>query len=768
MKLVHSWAKDFVAMPKPERVRQILDGAGLPVEGIGSSVILPATVVVGHILEVKKHPNADRLRVTQVDCGEKNARTIVCGAPNVAVGQRVCVALPGTLLPNNVRIEVSAIRGVTSEGMLCAADELGLGSDHAGILLLPEKAKVGGQVDAVLPHDIVYDVEVMPNRPDCLSVYGLAREIAAAEKKPLKKLPHLGTTRGKSPLKVLLQDKKSCPFYSAQVLSDVHIRPSPEWMQKRLRGAGIRPISAPVDITNYVMLETGQPLHAFNADALEGDTIVVRCAKSKESFLALDGVERVLEPTMLVIADPEKAVAIAGVMGGEHSGIQLETKKVILESALFHSTSIYRTSRSLKLASESSARFSRGIDPNNIPLALSLATKLFVELCGATPEGGPAVAGRVPRGTAPFSISVRSINALLGSKVSSSQMKTMLKRLGIVATGAGDRLRVTPPSWRHDILIAEDIAEEVVRSIGYNAITRTVPPAPGKPASVPESMLLQNVLAEALVRTGAHEHVGYSYVPESLIATDKEHAVRIINPLSRDQEFLRTSLLPGLYVLAARNAKRYDAFRIFEFGKEYRHAPVGFEEKDVLACLWVQKNAYRSLVGMLESIGTHLYHGETFTIQHVHGRSVAVTLNGNLVGMVGMPTAQERAQWKVPADAAYAVLDLDKLAAVGGTDFRPVFRPIPQYPAVKRDLAFWVDSAVHYKEIDEIFRAIDPLLVAVVLFDVYRQGERISLAFHLTFLSPEGTLEAREADAIIVKLEQQLARECNAQMRRNT
>ena len=477
MKLVHSWAKDFVAVPKPERVRQILDGVGLPVEGIGSSVALPATVVVGKVLEVKKHPNADRLRVTQVDCGEKESRTIVCGAPNVAVEKKVSVALPGTLLPDGTRIEVSAIRGVTSEGMLCAADELGLGSNHAGILILPEKAKIGERVDSVLPSDTVYDVEVMPNRPDCLSVYGLAREIAAAEKKPLKKLPHPATIRGKSPLKILLQDKKSCPFYSAQALTGVQVRPSPEWMQKRLLAAGIRPISAPVDITNYVMLEVGQPLHAFDARTIEGTTIVVRRAKAKESFLALDGVERVLEPTMLVIADVEKAVAIAGVMGGEHSGIQPDTKRVILESALFHSTSIYRTSRTLKLTSESSARFSRGVDAECVQLALSLATKLFVELCGAKPEGGPAVAGRLPRVTTPFSVNVRRMNALLGTQVSSSQMRTMLKRLGVFSTGAGDRLRVTPPSWRHDILIEEDIAEEVARSIGFNAIPRTIPPA---------------------------------------------------------------------------------------------------------------------------------------------------------------------------------------------------------------------------------------------------------------------------------------------------
>ncbi|MBI4415100.1 MAG: phenylalanine--tRNA ligase subunit beta [Candidatus Kerfeldbacteria bacterium] len=760
MKLIHSWVKEFVSMPQPKRVQEVLDAAGLPVESITSGTTLPATVVVGHVLTCSKHPQADRLSVTTVDVGEKNARTIVCGAPNIATGQNVPVALPGTKLPNGITIKEASIRGIVSSGMICAEDELGLGTGHSGILVLQSDAAVGSPLGHVLPQqEIVYDVSVTPNRSDCLSVIGLAREIAAAQSKKIVLPRSKAVPRGKSPLRTRIVAKE-CLYYSAQLLEDVRVRPSPDWMARRLQAAGVRPINNVVDITNYVMLELGVPLHAFDARTVAGNSIIVRHGKAGERLAALDGRTYDLGPKHLLITDPEKPIALAGVMGGQQTGITQQTTSVILEAALFHPARIHATSRQLGLVSESSQRFAKGVDPQAVPLALARARELFVRLCHAVPRGGPAASGRVPHSQKPVSVSAKRVNAFLGTTLPAAQMKKLLTWLQFTVRTSGDRLSVIPPSHRHDIAVWEDVAEEVARLHGYDAIPATLPVSPGTSNDLPRVNALMRAIAEQLARCGAYEHVGYAYVPADNL-TDREHAVRILNPLSRDQEYLRTSLLPGLFTVAAKNAKRFEAFRLYEFGSEYRVLGRTYEERPVLACVWHTPQALRDLKGALDVVFRHC--GVKADIVAQSPTKASINVRGQTVGTLILPTDEMLRRHKLARIAA-AVIGMNQLLAVLPHGLAVRFHSLPQYPEVKRDIAFWVEHSVRYADIEKVFQT-DRLLVATELFDVFTKGEKTSYALHLTFRAHDHTMTSAEADAIVARLARGLEHAVRATIR---
>ncbi len=789
MKLVHSWAQDFVKMPKPGRVRELFDAAGLCVENILLGSEIPETVVVGHVKEAEKHPNADKLKVTKVDVGS-DVRTIVCGAPNVTAGQKVAVALPGTVLPNGMKLEKATIRGVQSNGMICSGKELGLSDDHSGILVLPAQAKVGKPAGQFLgSSDVVYDIAVFPNRPDCQSVIGLVREVAAAQhttintQRPTHNTQQPTKTSGKSPVRVTIQKNTDCSFYSAQYLSNVHRCPSPDWMQKRLQLAGLRPIDVIVDVTNYVMLELGQPLHAFDADKLEKQSrkqkaesrnsekhysnvhIVVRQAKNGEPFQALDGVNRKLGGSMLVITDGNVPIALAGVMGGEKSGVGETTTNVILESALFAKQSVYDTSHTLKLISESSQRFSKGIDPALVVPAISRATALLIKYAKAQPVGGVVSAGKLPAPQKPIRVSVRWLNAFLGVTLSRTVIVPILKRLEMTVRVTADTLTIQPPTYRHDLAIPEDIAEEVARSINFNSIPRALPKAEAHPVPLSAMDATVRQLRQLLAQLGGHEHVGYAYVPESFV-TDKAKAIRITNPLSKDQEFLRTSLVPGLLSVAGMNAKRYNQFRLFEFGSVYRKAGKGFDERFTLAMLWYKHNAIRELKGTLTYVINALWPTRCLAFSEVRFRKQTMTLNGSTVGGLLVPAPAEKLRHKLGQETAVAVLDLWALLAMVGDAGKPVFRPIPAFPPVKRDIAFWVEKSAPYGTIEAVMRDADPLLIATELFDLFVQGQRRSLAFHLTFQAPDRTLESKEVDAIVDVIGRRLQSAAKAQLRR--
>lgn len=763
MELVHSWANEFVKMPAQARVREILDAAGLSVDAIHSGAPLPETVVVGNVRKVWPHPNADRLRLTLVDVGDGAVHQIVCGAPNVKEGQKVPVALAGTTLPNGMRLERAKIRGQESDGMICAEDELGLGKDHTGIIVLSDDAIIGRPAAAYLTgKETVYSVSVTPNRPDALSVIGLAREIAAADG---QKLPQVELTKkwsGKSKAKVIVHDKKACSLFAIQHLTNVKIKPSPKWMQDRLIAAGERPINNVVDITNYVLLELGRPLHSFDAQKVAGRSLIVRWAKLGEHLKTLDGVDRKLTKDMLVVADTKGPLALAGVMGGEASGITDQTTEVLLESAVWDKQMIYDTSHALNLVSESSQRFAKGVDREMTLIGLKRAVELMMELADAKPVGAPVILGETDEKRTPVIVGLERMNEHLGTALTAIQAKKFLASIGCEVRGAGKTLQVTIPSWRHDVAIPEDVHEEVARLNGYNNILPTIPLAPGIPIGLPKNNQLVRAVRERLVQLGAYEHVGYAYVPERFVTCHKQQAVRITNPLSKDQEFLRTCLDSGLYALAEKNVKRFEYFRIFEFGTVYRFDNE-FIEKEKLAVLAVEKNAVRAVKGMVEIVARAL--GISLSYDAVHGTKQAVLVNGAKIGSVRVPDSGDYAQYKLPKDIALAVIDLASLLGQVKEVGRVHATAIPVFPPVKRDLAFWVGSSTPYADIEKTIANANKLLTDVELFDVFAKEGKTSYALHLQFSDPSRTLASAEVEKILGSITQSLVQKFRAEIR---
>lgn len=774
MELLHTWAQDFVAMPSRRRVEEILNNAGLPVDAIHSGADVPEGVVVGCVCEVAPHPNADRLKLTTVDVGTGEPLRIVCGAPNVKQGQKVATALVGTKLPNGMVIETVKIRGVESQGMLCAEDELGVGNDHNGILELPVDAEVGKPAALyVKGRGIVYTVAVMPNRPDCLSVIGLAREIAAAEG---KKLPHVrlrtqrssrqktAAGRRQRTVRVKVLDKSACPLFCMQHLKNVTVRPSPRWMQERLRAAGVRPINNIVDITNYVLIELGRPLHAFDAQKLAGKDITVRRARTGERLTTLDGVTRKLTRDMVVVADAKGPVALGGVMGGEATAVTNETTEVLLEAAVFDKQLIYDTAHKLKLMSESAQRFSKGVDREMTLVGLRRAVELFMELGGAEPVGEPVVQGETAERRRSVSVRVSRTNALLGTELTRAEMEKLLTSIALDVKGRGDVMTVVPPSWRHDITIEEDVIEEVGRLHGFSRIARTIPKAPGRPAGLPKVTALTRALRSELVKLRFHEHVGYAYVPEEFVAGDLRTAVNITNPLSTEQSYLRTSLLPGLCALAEKNAKRFDHFRVFEFGKEYSYRG-DFVETEVFALLCVEKQAFRALKGTLQALWRAIGLADRLTFGAPVEQRQKIFAGKKALGALLVPSPADRSRFKLPNDIALAHVSIDALIKISGELGRRRFSPIPQFPPVKRDLAFWVPAEHAYADIERHLLQRHELLTSVELFDVFTKDGRKSYAFHLEFSHPERTLEAKEIEGIYRSLTASLKKKFHAEIR---
>ncbi|MFA6511534.1 MAG: phenylalanine--tRNA ligase subunit beta [Patescibacteria group bacterium] len=784
MELSHSWAGDYVKMPPAKRVVEIFNNAGLPVDAVHAGVAIPDSVIVGEVITAAKHPNADRLKVTTVDIGTGEPQPIVCGAANCKAGLKVAVAQVGTVLPNGTTIEKAKIRGEVSQGMLCAEDELGLGSDHNGIIELAQDAIVGKPAAQFLKgKDTVYTVDVMPNRPDCLSVIGLAREIAAAEGHALpvvKRTKKWSLARGrstaeggKSDVKVKVEDKKACPLFMMQYLTNVKIKPSPQWMQERLRAAGERPINNVVDITNYILLELGRPLHSFDAAKIANHAFTVRYAKPGEKLMTLDGKMHKLTKDMHVVADTNGVLSLAGVMGGKESEITQQTTEVLLEAAVWDKQMIYDTSHELKLVSESSQRFAKGVDRDMTLTGLTRATELLMECADAKPVGDPVIVGEQKEKHAAVNVSLKNLNAHLGTRITRQEAAKSLKVLGCGVSGSGDSIKVTPPSWRHDILIAEDVHEEVARLYGYDNIIRTIPNASGIPQGLPKSTQLVRMMRETLVRLGAHEHVGYAYVPESYITCHKEKAVQIANPLSKDQEFMRTCMTPGLLAVAEKNAKRFDAFRMFEFGKTYCRADKGFIEKEKLGMLVVEKprgagsgsagNAVRVAKGMVEAMGSAL--GAAVTFGDTQVTQQPIFMNGIKVGKVSIPSADYHLQFKLPKNIVLVVLDLASVLENVGEMGRTIAEPIPQFPPVKRDLALWVPESVTYDALASFISKTHPLLTSIELFDVFHKENLVSYALHLTFSDEKRTLASAEVEKVFEQLKGDLKVKFKAEIR---
>jgi phenylalanyl-tRNA synthetase beta chain len=802
MKVSLSWLKEYVPIHLP--VKDLADNltmAGLEIEAITDRYAELATTRVGRIKSVSAHPNADRLRVCQVDVGDREL-TIVCGAANAAADLLVPVAMPGTVLPDGMKIKTSVIRGQRSDGMLCGAPELGLGPDSGGLMLLDGHLTVGAALTEALGlSDPVFEVGLTPNRADCLSFIGIAREVAAIEKCRVSYPPIPGSDAGNDVMQhtsVRIEAPDHCQRYAAALIEDVAIAPSPFWLQDRLLSIGLRPVNNVVDITNFVMMEMGQPLHAFDFDRLADHRIVVRTAKAGERFTTLDGKTHRLEPDMLMICDGQKPVAVAGVMGGLNSEIESDTTRVLLESACFDPISVRKTAKRLGIGTDASHRFERGVDPLATVRAMNRAAALIEEIAG-----GRRVSGHIDENPVPFqprciALSVPAANRLLGTAIDREEMTALLAAIEIDVQPSEETstLRVTPPSYRVDISRPEDLMEEIARLWGYQRIPTTFPLMTGHTVALPNRVALRGTLRTLMTGLGFSEAVNYSF--ESAEARDwlrldpedpRRRTLQLLNPLSEDQAVMRSSLVSGLLQTMARNAsKQIRDMRLFEIGKTFivREGGALPQETEMLVALWTgarnlpawQGQAdcdFYDIKGALEALLLGL------DVRVVHftalpdaecrytrpGHTALVSVGQTALGIVGEVHPKTLRMTGLKNSAFIFELNLEVLTGlipVGKT-----FSPLSRFPSISRDITLIVDEKIESGRIVEtVITGDDPYIENVHLFDVFKgspipEGKK-SISFRITYRSPEGTLEDEVINSIHTTLSQRLIHDFKADL----
>jgi phenylalanyl-tRNA synthetase beta chain len=780
MKFSVNWLREFVDLPEnAEEIAELLTRAGVETENIETRGAKIDNVIVARITASSQHPNADRLTICEVDDGSGTKRQIVCGATNYKVGDKVPLALPGAKLPNGLEIKKSKLRGVESEGMLCSAIELGVGEDASGLLILSPDAKIGSPSADLFPNDTVLDVEITPNRGDLLSHFGLAREISALTEKKVK-LPAAETKIDIKKSGVEISAPRECPFFSARKIDNVKVGPSPDWLRARIESVGIRSINNIVDISNFVMLELGQPTHAFDADKLKGG-INVRLARDGEKFLALDGKTYSLTPENLVIADQERAVGIGGVMGGKDTGVTESTKNVLLEAACFLPASIRRTARNLNLPSDASYRFERGVDPEMVLGASQRATELIREIANGNPAKGIFAAGKIPPNPGEVWLSYAKCDQVLGLAIKPKTIDEILVRFGLSKSKSTSKSRNGRstwkiPSYRRDLQRDIDLIEEVVRAYGAGKIAGT-DRSRFTPTSVADrSHDLESSLRERLVAHGLSEARTSKLIPRAAIT---ENSIELRNPLSEDHVALRPNLLPGLLAVLDRNVRaRAERLALFELGRVFV-PPDGKEERHLGLLLWgnassaphwradeKRKLDFVDLKGAIESLAIP-------KLSFRRGAHVDLALAADVfsrdqrIGVAGQLSAKRTSAVDAPAAVFFAELNVESIA--GAAQGTKMFHEIERFPAVTRDIAMIVpENVTHAQVIDLVQFEKEPLLESVELFDLFtgELGEaRKSLAYRLTYRAQSRTLTNEEVTAAHAKIRERLQRELGAELR---
>ncbi len=799
MKVPVSWLREYVDLDAtPEALADKLTFSGIEVEGVHTIGSDYAGVVVGEVLHIEQHPGADRLRLCRVFNGDEELQ-VVCGADNFEVGDKVPFAGVGVTLPVGFKLKKAKIRGQVSFGMLCAEDELGISDDHDGIMILPRETEPGTPLSEVLgPPDTVLELEVTWNRPDCLSVIGVARELAALCGAELK-LPEVKFSESdvsiEDSVSVTIEDAEGCPRYTARSLSNITIAPSPLWMQRRLAMSGVRPINNIVDVTNYVMLESGHPLHAFDQSLLAESPIIVRCAKAGEAMATLDGVERPLTPDMLVIADAKKPVAVAGVMGGAGSEIRDDTATVLLESACFDPRRIHRTSVALSLSTESSHRFERSVNVETVDWASNRAAQLMQELGGATVAAGMIDVYPAPHKPRRIELDLARMDRLLGVHVPAQKAIEVLESLMIPVIEQGDeKLTVEAPAFRPDLEREADLVEEIARMYGLAHVPDVVPTAKVVPAASDEPSRALFACRENLIAMGLSETMSYSFVPESLLDafcdSDKPSHVVLPNPVSADQAVMRNSLVPQMVECLGRNHSRQtmDA-TLFEIGKVFWQDDVGAVAEEDRVCIGLMGKVGRGSLerrsavkddevflwakGVVESLAEAQRVGPlTFApADHPYcegGEAVSILLDDNRIGFLGLLRSDLRQRHRMAEPVAIAELSI---APILKRVFKiPSYQPVPQYPAISRDVAIVVDEKVMHHDILRVIHGAAPSeLTGVDLFDIFVGGgmkqAKKSLAYSLTYRSFERTLTDEDANRYHEAIKDALKRELNVELR---
>ena len=789
MKVTYNWLKEFVDFDlNPSDLAEALTMAGLEVVAVEDLGARYEGCVVGRVLEKSRHPNADRLSVCRVDVGKEEV-TVVCGAPNVGEGQHVPVALLGTKLPDGLVIKQATIRGVASCGMICSEVELGLGEDASGILVLSDEANVGVPLSKALGlDDVVFELELTPNRPDCLSAMGVAREIGAITGNPLR-VPEIEVVEEGESIdqwaSVEIEDPEACPRYAARVIRGVKVGPSPDWMRRRLEAVGLRAINNVVDATNYVLMELGHPLHAFDLNKVAERKIIVRRAQDGEQLMTLDGELRDLDGEVLVIADPRKAVAIAGVMGGRHTEVAEGTVDVLLESAYFDPVVVRRGSKKLGLSTEASQRFERGMDWDGNIRAMDRAVQCILRIAGGKAASGAIDVYPKKRIRAVVSLRPERANQILGTELRGPRMAKMLEALGCKMTSKNGMLEAEIPSFRPDIEREIDLVEEVARIVGYNNIPNREVGGGSLWVATRTDLRLASRTRAVLTGLGLDE-----VVTSSLTDPDRasEDAVRLANPSGRPMSVLRTDLISGLLEVARWNLNRQaDEVRIFEIGKVFAPGtgPSGTEEEERVAGLLVCETHrdhwhdhkrildFYDVKGIVKAYLNSMAQAEleVAPVQdrwYEEGVAGKILLGGKEVGHCGWLHRDVVERYDF-GEAVYG-FDISLSEVLPFFEEVQTFKPLARYPAVDRDFAMVVPESLVWGELLKEIRETDTgLIESVEAFDVYRgkplaEGEK-SLAFSVRFRSKERTLLEGEVSALCERIVDRLSKRFGARLR---
>ncbi len=799
MKISYSWLKQFIQTDKtPQELSLILTNIGLEVENLEAVQAVAGGLeglVTGHVLTCIQHPNADRLRVTTVDVGGAEALQIVCGAPNVAQGQKVVVAIVGTTVYPNAgepfKISKSKIRGEVSEGMICAEDEIGLGVSHDGIMVLPEDTATGIAAKTYfnLEDDYLFEIGLTPNRADAASHLGVARDLAAYFRTGIE-MPELsGFNIDNESLKieVSLQDTDACARYSSLTITGVTVKASPDWLQDKLKVIGIKPINNIVDITNYVLHDLGQPLHAFDADQIAGGKVLVKKCAEGTPFVTLDGLERKLSSEDLMICDVEKPMCIAGVFGGKNSGVKETTTNIFLESAYFNSVSVRKTSKRHGLKTDASFRYERGTDPEMPVTALKRAALLIRELAGGLVSS--SVSDIYPNPIAPFDVKVgyKGINNLIGADIPAAEIKSIITALDIEVVGeTAETLDLKVPAYRVDVTRECDITEEVLRIYGYNNIV--IPSKINASLSYsnkPNTEQTQHVIADMLTANGFLE-IWCNSLTKGTYSKKQEEAVQILNPLSSDLNVMRQDLLaPALESVAYNLNRKATDIKFYEFGKTYHLINEKYVERPRLLILlsgtsqseqWNHKanqvsfyHLKAAVDAVIGRLGITNYQSEevkdenfAFGLKYFRGDKAIVTF--------GAATATDKKKADIDKDVYYADFDWALLLDIVRKN-KIINKEVPKYPSVRRDLSMLVDTNITFDDLKSIaFKSEKKLIRNVQVFDVYI-GDKLpagkkSYALNFTLQDDEQTLTDKQIDSVMQKIIHNLAQTAKAEIRK--
>ncbi|WP_067843363.1 phenylalanine--tRNA ligase subunit beta [Amphibacillus sediminis] len=784
-----NWLKQYVdlADQTAEQLADKITKTGIEVEGVTNIAEPSSNVVVGYVESCEKHPNADKLNLCKVDVGSETLQ-IVCGAPNVAAGQKVAVAKPGAILPGNFKIKPVKLRDVESNGMICSLQELGLSEPYIpkevadGIFVFPEEVEVGQPVTGYLNlDDRVLELGLTPNRSDALSMLGVAYEVGAILNQKVKwpsEVVETSSEKAADYISVKVEDRESNPYYGALIIKDIEVGPAPLWIRNYLIAAGIRPINNVVDITNYVLLEYGQPLHAFDYDKFGSKEVVVRRARANETIVTLDDETRALTPEHLIITNGSVPTAIAGVMGGADSEVTETTKTVLLETAYFDGKRVRKAIKDHNLRSESSTRFEKGVDPNRVKRAGFRAAQLLAQYANGTVLEGVVEFDQLDRTERKVEITTSRINARLGTKISNDEIANILAKLAFEYQQSGEFFTITVPTRRQDIAIFEDILEEVARIYGYDKLAYTLPEGAQQAGHLTKRQALKRYVKQYLEGAGLSEALTYSLTTaeraEMLVSPEiSEKAkvpIRLSMPMSEEHSTLRLSILPELLAtLSYNHARKQSHLGYYEMGSVFvsneEQISVQPEEKlrvsGAITGKWLlhpwQQEAkdvdFFLVKGILEGLFARLGFNVSYQqteIAHMHpGRTAQLYLNKLPVGFIGQIHPQLQKAFDLKETYVFD-LDLDYLFTCCHVE--PSFNKIPRYPTMTRDIALVVDQQIPAAEIETtIKQSAGALLKSVQVFDLY-QGEHLpegkkSLAFNLVYFDPDRTLKDEEVEA---------------------